>query len=170
MSISLPLTELKTHHPRIAAAVLASQTLRQQHIADKLQNAKQLMDELFPLSKGSHQDVCGYLVYYQHLLACHKDGSFTGLRQPSQFVALGGQRENPQSLLLKHNSGCHLELCFDMQGDIGANDHANLQDVRLENGNHQQQRQWISLLHDSRQQRMPEESFTAGDGLQYAIG
>ncbi|MCH1925962.1 malate synthase [Shewanella sp. C32] len=170
MSMSLPLTELKTHHPRIAAAVLATESLRQRHIADKLHHAKQLMDELFPLSQGSHQDVASYLVYYQHLLACHKDGVLSGLRQPSQFVALGGQREQPQSLLLKHESGCHLALCFDVQGDIGANDAANLQDVCLENGHlPQQQRHWLSLLHDAPLLAAMEQNFTASNGRQYAF-
>ncbi|QSX33821.1 malate synthase [Shewanella avicenniae] len=169
MSISLNHTELKTHHPRIAAAVVACQTLTLRHIADKLHNAKQLMDELFPLSKGSHQDVKGYLVYYQHLLACGKDGTFTGLRHPSQFVALSGQRENPQSLLLKHETGCHLELCFDSQGDIGANDCAKLQDVLLENGaSPNNQRHWISLLHDHTPQGMQADEL--GSGMRYAFG
>ncbi|KFZ37599.1 hypothetical protein HR45_09245 [Shewanella mangrovi] len=171
MSISLNHTELKTHHPRIAAAVVASQTLTLRHIADKLFNAKQLMDELCPLSKGSHQDVRGYLVYYQHLLACGKDGTFSGLRQPSQFVALGGQRENPQSLMLKHDSGCHLELCFDSQGDIGANDTAKLQDVLLENGSsHNHQRHWISLLHDCTPHPVQSDKVITGSDMRYAMG
>lgn len=52
----------------IAEEVLA---VAQVNVAEheKIANAKQFLDRLFPLNSGSHQDVSSYVVYYQHLLA-----------------------------------------------------------------------------------------------------
>jgi malate synthase len=93
--------------------------------------AKTFLDEHFPLAEGSHKDVKSYVVYYHHLLAFFADGAQSGLETPCQFVALCGHKEQPDSILLKHNN-LHLELVIDRNGSIGATDSAGIQDIRLE--------------------------------------
>lgn len=92
---------------------------------------RDFLDEVFPLASGSHHHVNSYVVYYQHLLAFFPDGSETGLKNPSQFVALNGHKESPDAILLRNN-GLHVELVFDRQGQVGSQDLAHLQDVILE--------------------------------------
>lgn len=93
--------------------------------------AKDFLDRVFPLQRGSHHHVSSYLVYYQHLLAFFPDGSECGLQDPGQCVALCGHKDNPEAILLKNN-GLHVELVFDRNGSIGRDDCAHLQDIVVE--------------------------------------
>ncbi len=93
--------------------------------------AKDMLDNIFPLSQGSHKDVTTYLVYYNHLLAVFSDGSQSGLKTPNQCVALSGHKESPSSILLKNNH-LHVELRFDANGAIGKHDPANINDIVME--------------------------------------
>jgi malate synthase len=93
--------------------------------------AKAFLDDAFPLESGSHKDVSSYVVYYHHLLAFFDDGSQTGLKQPSQLVAVNGQRSDPEAVLLKNN-GLHVEIHFDRNGQNGVKDKANINDIIIE--------------------------------------
>ncbi|MEP7730374.1 malate synthase G [Marinomonas primoryensis] len=93
--------------------------------------AKAFLDDAFPLESGSHKDVSSYVVYYHHLLAFFDDGSQTGLKQPSQLVAVNGQRSDPEAVLLKNN-GLHVEIHFDRNGQNGVKDKANINDIVIE--------------------------------------
>jgi malate synthase len=94
-------------------------------------SAKEMLDRRFPLTQGSHKDVKNYVVYYHHLLAFFKDGSQSGLKNPSQFVALCGHKCSPDSILLKE-SDLHVEIVFDANGVMGRQDQANIQDIQIE--------------------------------------
>jgi malate synthase len=93
--------------------------------------AKDFLDEVFPLDSGSHHDVLSYLVYYQHLLAFFPDGSKTGLKTPSQFIALDGSKSDPSYLLLKNN-GLHIGIVIDRHGKIGCSDLSGIDDIQVE--------------------------------------
>ncbi|MFT6926384.1 MAG: malate synthase [Psychromonas sp.] len=93
--------------------------------------AKDFLDEVFPLESGSHHDVLSYLVYYQHLLAFFPDGSKTGLKIPSQFIALDGSKTDPSYLLLKNN-GLHIGIVIDRHGKIGCSDLSGIDDIQIE--------------------------------------
>ncbi|AWX99948.1 malate synthase G [Marinomonas primoryensis] len=93
--------------------------------------AKAFLDDVFPLESGSHKNVSSYVVYYHHLLAFFDDGSQTGLKQPSQLVAVNGQRSDPEAVLLKNN-GLHVEIHFDRNGQNGVKDKANINDIVIE--------------------------------------
>ena len=93
--------------------------------------AKEFLDEVFPLETGSHKDVTSYVVYYHHLLAFFDDAHQSGLKQPSQLVAVNGQRSDPEAILLKNN-GLHVEIQFDRNGKNGAKDKANINDILIE--------------------------------------
>jgi malate synthase len=94
-------------------------------------DAKTFLDEQFPLESGSHKDVKSYVVYYHHLLAFFNDGSQSGLVDPKQFVALCGHKCEPNSIVFKRNS-FHVELVINKKGDIGSQDLANVQDIKIE--------------------------------------
>ncbi len=132
--------------------------------------AKQILDLYFPLTHGSHQNVCSYVVYYNQLLAFFEDGQQSGLRQPKQFVALTGHRSEPTTILLQSN-GFHLELSFAAdQCDL-----AGIEDVQLEaelmtimNGeNLPSSRSWTSLI--TGQVSSTTKLFTAKDGSAYEL-
>lgn len=93
--------------------------------------ARDFLDQTFPLDSGSHHDVTSYVVYYHHLLAFFADGSQSGLKTPCQFVALNGQKAEPESVLLKNN-GLHVEIKFDRNGKNGLIDKANIDDIIVE--------------------------------------
>ena len=139
---------------------------------DRSANAKDFLDAQFPLANGSHQDVCSYVVYYNHLLAFLKDGTQSGLQNPCQFVALTGHKNEPTSVVLKNND-THVEICFDRLGKLGAKDCAHIEDIQVSmpiKNLPTPYKQWISLLHTSCQ---PTEGnckvFTAKDGTDYAL-
>lgn len=131
----------------------AISALNDSHLKQVLNYSKGFLDKVFPLAQGSHQDVKSYVVYYQHLLAFFADGSNSGLANPTQFVALCGSKERPQSILLC-NAGRHIELVFSKQGEHGAHDCAGIEDVLLElgtEGAHErntnlQQERWFSMI------------------------
>lgn len=93
--------------------------------------AKDFLDEIFPLTSGSHHDVTSYVVYYNNLLAFFEDGCSTGLQNPKQFVALCGHKSDPSCIVLKNN-GLHVEIQIDRSHFIGANDLANVSDIKVE--------------------------------------
>jgi malate synthase len=96
-----------------------------------IQFAKNFLDETFPLDQGSHQDVTSYLVYYHQLLAMFDDGTSTGLKDPSQFVALCGHKEQPTDIVLKNN-GLHVVLEIDRNGMNGCRDLSGINDIQIE--------------------------------------
>ena len=162
-------------------AVSAKDSVKQ---AEKMHNAKQFLDNKFPLDSGSHQDVCSYVVYYQHLLAFFKDGSQSGLRQPCQFVALSGHKSEPTAILLQ-DQGVHVEVNFDRSSQMGCEDCAHIDDIQIEaplvaivteqqapSGQTQAQRYWMSLLNSNNQtgtRQQEDKLFTAKDGTEYIL-
>ncbi|WP_261818163.1 malate synthase G [Vibrio gallicus] len=96
-----------------------------------IEYAKNMLDEVFPLDEGSHQDVESYTVYFQNLLAYFPDGSHSGLKNPRQFVAASDPEREPTSIILKHN-GLHVELIINRQGKIGKNDLSHIDDIQME--------------------------------------
>ena len=164
----------------IGAEIVVVNAVESIEQTEKLRNAKQFLDDKFPLDCGSHHDVCSYVVYYQHLLAFFKDGSQSGLRQPSQFVALSGHKSEPTAILLKDN-GMHVELNFDLRSQMGCDDCANIDDIQVEaqlssllqtaNGTCSQ-RYWMSLLKGTSQtctRQQQDKLYTAKDGEEYTL-
>lgn len=139
---------------------------------DRVTNAKTFLDNQFPLANGSHLNVSSYVVYYTHVLAFMDDGSQSGLQNPCQFVALTGHKSEPSSIVLKNND-THVEICFDRQGELGATDLANVEDIQVAmpiKNLPTPYKQWISLIHSSCE---PTEGnckvFTAKDGSDYKL-
>lgn len=152
----------------------ANTALEQHSDSEATAYAKQVLDQHFPLSNGSHQDVCSYVIYYKQLLAFFADGSQSGLAEPKQFVALTGHKCEPTSLVLKNN-GFHVEVSINRRGVYGCNDLAGIDDVQVEATlmtivNSQQapsQRSWTSLV--SGQAGSCNKQFTSKDGTEYEV-
>jgi malate synthase len=93
--------------------------------AEVIAEADRLLDELFPLTSGSHADATAYTVHNGTLVVVTGSGE-TGLADSAQFA---GSRED--GLLLVRN-GLHVELHVDREHRIGRQHHAGVADVVLE--------------------------------------
>ncbi|WP_424860076.1 malate synthase G [Tepidimonas sp. HKU77] len=99
--------------------------------AEVIAYARRVLDEAAPLAQGSHADSVAYTVDGGALRVRLRDGSVTGLREPTHFVGYQGAGEAPSSVLLRHH-GLHLDIRIDRQHPIGATDPAGVCDVVLE--------------------------------------
>jgi len=93
--------------------------------------AREFLDEIFPLTVGSHRDAVNYQVYYRHFFVTLSDGSCAGLKKPDQFIGHIGAQSEPSALLLKNN-GLHVELQIDPSSPIGKDDPASIADIEIE--------------------------------------
>ncbi len=101
--------------------------------AQVIEAADELLDELFPLERGSHADVTAYRPSTDGLAADTADGAL-GLADPSAFAGFttpeGGKGGVGHVLLVRH--GLHLDLVLDPSTKVGAQHHADVSDVVLE--------------------------------------
>ncbi|WP_426360165.1 malate synthase G [Pseudocolwellia sp. HL-MZ19] len=94
-------------------------------------SAKNFLDEHFSLVGKSHQAVTNYCVEDNKLIATFADASQAELSTPSQFFAFAGDKQAPESLVLKNN-GLHIEIVINSKGFNGAKDLANVDDIIIE--------------------------------------
>ncbi len=110
----------KTHNPKRAAAVF--------------ERAASYLDGAFGLQQGAHGDVVNYgierLEGQVRLRAELKDGSVTGLADPSGFA--GFRIEGDRLVLLLRHHGLHMELVVDRDHGIGQAHPAGLADIVVE--------------------------------------
>jgi malate synthase len=92
-----------------------------------VEKAKAILDQIAPLTEGSHGRATGYAVR-DGVLAV--DGAGT-LADPARFAGYRGPAEAPTALLFCHN-GLHLELVIDRSHPIGSGDPAGVADMILE--------------------------------------
>ena len=95
--------------------------------AQVIAEADRLLDELFPLARGSHVDVTAYRV---------ADGALEpALADPAQFAGWGARppavEADAATILLRRN-GLHVELRIDPDHQVGRQHHADVADVVLE--------------------------------------
>lgn len=93
--------------------------------------AKEFLDDVAPLSSGSHAEVGNYAIPDGTLVATLASGATTGLAQPDQLRGYTGAPATPDAVLLA-NHGLHIEVRIDRAGAIGAGDPAGVQDIILE--------------------------------------
>ncbi len=93
--------------------------------------AKNFLDEHFPLSHGSYNDVSSFSLVDSSLSMGTVSGEFISLQDPTQFQGYQGSAENPSSILLKNNN-LHAEIQIDPSHSVGVTDQAGIKDVLLE--------------------------------------
>ena len=98
--------------------------------AQVIAEADRLLDEYFPLERGSHADVTAYRLEDGALAAETGDGS-VGLADPEQLVGYRGDPGAPDAVLLRRH-GLHAELTIDGSGPVGRRHHAQIADLVLE--------------------------------------
>ncbi len=93
--------------------------------------ARAFLDDVVPLTDGSHSDVTAYRVVEGSLQVDRADGSSAGLAAPGALAGSRGRAEQPEAVLLEHN-GLGIELVIDRTHPIGADDRAGVADIILE--------------------------------------
>ena len=93
--------------------------------------AKTFLDEHFPLSQGSYNDVSSFSLVDNSLSMGTVSGELTSLKDAAQFQGYQGSAENPSGILLKNNN-LHAEIQIDSSHSVGATDKAGIKDVLLE--------------------------------------
>jgi malate synthase len=93
--------------------------------------AKNFLDEHFPLSQGSYNDVSSFSLVDNSLSMGTVSGELTLLKDTAQFQGYQGSAENPSGILLKNNN-LHAEIQIDPSHSVGATDKAGIKDVLLE--------------------------------------
>ena len=92
--------------------------------------AKAFLDQVAPLTTGSHAQVQGYRIADGALVARLADGQ-ARLAEPAAFVGYQGDADAPSAVLLKHH-GLHVEIQIDKRHPIGRSDKAGVKDLLLE--------------------------------------
>ncbi len=92
--------------------------------------ARAFLDEVVPLSEGSHVQATLYWIEGQQLRVRLGDRD-VGLRSPDAWVGFLGTRENPSSILLKNNN-LHIEIQVDSLHQVGRTDLAHVKDLYIE--------------------------------------
>jgi len=90
-----------------------------------------LLDEIAPLTRGSHADATRYTIENGRLAVYLNTGSMTGLAHPERYVGWQGTPAEPSVVLLR-NHGLHVEICIDRNHRIGSSDPAGVADLIVE--------------------------------------
>ena len=180
--LTIDKTEIQEQNmPFIAEAVFAVEKMDSKQTSEKQVKAKQLLDRLFPLEEGSHQDVTAYVIDYRHVMAYFKDGRHSGLKHPKHFVAFSGEKESPASILFRDGTGSHVELTFGKQKGTGCVQLVQIADIQLETCTMFPQgtsevaamRHWISLVQGDEKGKpracTEEKEYTAKNGDDYQL-
>lgn len=180
--LTIDKTEIQNNDmPFIAEAVFAVEKMDSTQTSEKQVKAKQLLDRLFPLEEGSHQEVTAYVIDYRHVMAYFKDGRHSGLKHPKHFVAFSGEKESPASILFRDGKGSHVELTFGKQKGTGCVQLVQIADIQLETCTMFPQgtsevaamRHWISLVQGDEKGKpracTEEKEYTAKNGDDYQL-
>jgi malate synthase len=92
--------------------------------------AKEFLDQVIPLTGGSHQDAQAYVID-QNVLKVNIDGKMESLTNPEKFVGFQGDSKEPKALLFVNNN-LHIEVQLDSSSTIGAQDKAGVSDLLIE--------------------------------------
>ncbi|NMO88347.1 malate synthase G [Actinomycetospora sp. TBRC 11914] len=93
--------------------------------------ADELLDELFPLERGSHADVTAYRPSTDGLAADTPDGA-VGLADTSAFAGFTAPDADGRGNVLLVRHGLHVDLVIDPATQVGRQHHADVSDVVLE--------------------------------------
>ena len=92
---------------------------------------RELLDQIAPLTRGSHRDAIGYAVADATLRVQLASGESAALESPDRFVGYAGEQADPASVVLVHH-GLHVEIVRDRSHTIGSTDPAAIADIVIE--------------------------------------
>ncbi|WP_030617310.1 malate synthase G [Streptomyces achromogenes] len=95
--------------------------------------ARDLLDVMAPLDKGTHADATGYHVTDGALRVRLSDGTAAALDPTARLAGFTGDPARPSAVLIEHHH-LHVEVRFDPDGEFGRLDTAGVQDVVVESG------------------------------------
>ena len=90
-----------------------------------------LLDDVVPLSDGSHADATRYSVADGGVRVRLSSGMTTGLARPDQLAGYQGTPDSPGAVLLRNN-GLHIAIEIDTEHPVGADDPAGMSDIVME--------------------------------------
>ncbi|MFB4164029.1 malate synthase G [Alteribacillus sp. JSM 102045] len=96
-----------------------------------IEYAKNFLDEIVPLEKGSHKEAVSYSVDNRTLQVTLESGTAAGLKEPSKFAGYQGSTEKPSAILIRNND-LHFEIQIDPDHAIGKTDPAGIKDILFE--------------------------------------
>ena len=91
---------------------------------------KDFFNEIFPLLKTSWKEISKIQIE-ENKLVLYSGSSKDFLKNNSQFVGFSGDKDNPESILIKNNN-LHIDILIDSKTTVGEIDKANISDVIVE--------------------------------------
>jgi malate synthase len=96
-----------------------------------VRRAKAMLDEIAPLTAGSHAQATAYRIVDDALIVSFAAAPDARLREPDQLAGWRGPQDAPRSVLVVHH-GLHADVVIDRSGAIGREDPAGVADIVLE--------------------------------------
>ena len=93
--------------------------------------SKNFMNENFPLSNGTYQEIAAFQITDGNLEITLKDQTKVTLADNDKFVGYSGDVENPSGILMKNNN-LHVEVQIDREDSVGKDDLAGIKDILIE--------------------------------------
>ena len=93
--------------------------------------SKNFMNENFPLSNGTYQEIAAFQISNGNLEITLKDQTKVTLVDNDKFVGYSGDIENPKGILMKNNN-LHVEVQIDREDSVGKDDLAGIKDILVE--------------------------------------
>ena len=99
--------------------------------AEKVINyVRNFFDEIFPLSDLSWKEVTKFKIKDENIIFLKEDKEYF-LKNRSQFIGFNGEKNEPNSILLKNNN-LHIDIIIDPNHIVGKLDKASIADVIAE--------------------------------------
>jgi malate synthase len=92
---------------------------------------RRFLDEVAPLTSGSHTDATRYAVADGALAVSVAGGATATLAGPARLHGFTGAAPEPDSVFIEHH-GLHIELLIDRESRVGSLDPAAISDVHVE--------------------------------------
>ncbi len=96
-----------------------------------IERGRELLDQIAPLTEGSHAQATLYSVEAGELVVSLHGAAAARLTDPAAFAGYRGDPAAPASVLLVHH-GLHVEIVVDANAPIGSTDDAGVQDLLIE--------------------------------------
>ena len=93
--------------------------------------SKNFMNENFPLSNGSYQEIAAFQINDGNLEITLKDQTKVFLAEADKFAGYSGDVENPKGILMKNNN-LHVEIQIDREDSVGKDELAGIKDILVE--------------------------------------